>query len=108
MSPDEAFARIKGVLKSDDSFVITEVDDDARYVRAYTKRITVDQDEVEFLVKGDDGVVLFRSTARKNGSVSDFGANRKRINDIRKRGAVFSVFSRERGNILSNLGARDN
>mmetsp|Transcript_23382 Transcript_23382/g.56439 ORF Transcript_23382/g.56439 Transcript_23382/m.56439 type:complete len:253 (+) Transcript_23382:209-967(+) len=91
VSPDEAFARIKGVLKADDSFVITEVDDDARYVRAYAKRITVDQDEVEFLVKGGDGVVLFRSTARKNGSVSDFGANRKRIDDIRKRGAVFDL-----------------
>lgn len=91
VSPDEAFARIKGVLKSDDSFVITEIDDEARYIRAYAKRITVDQDEVEFLVKSDDKVVLFRSTARKNGSVSDFGANRKRIDDIRKRGAVFDL-----------------
>ena len=91
VSPDEAFAHIKGVLKSDDSFVITEVDDEARYIRAYAKRITVDQDEVEFLVKGDDKVVLFRSTARKNGSVSDFGANRKRIDSIRQRGAVFDL-----------------
>jgi uncharacterized protein (DUF1499 family) len=91
VSPDEAFARIKGVLKSDSSFVITEVDDEARYIRAYAKRITVDSDEVEFLVKGDDKVVLYRSTARKNGSVSDFGANRKRIDDIRKKGAVFDL-----------------
>lgn len=91
VSPDEAFARIKGVLKSDESFVITEVDDDARYIRAYAKRIVVDADEVEFLIKGDDKVVLFRSSARKNGSVSDFGANRKRIDSIRKRGAVFDL-----------------
>lgn len=91
VSADEAFARIKGVLKADESFVVTEVDDDARYVRAYAKRITVDQDEVEFLVRGDDKVVLFRSTARKNGSVSDFGANRKRIDDIRRKGAVFDL-----------------
>lgn len=91
VSPDEAFARIKGVLKSDDSFVITEVDDEDRYIRAYAKRITVDQDEVEFLVKADDKVVLYKSSARKNGSVSDFGANRKRIDDIRKRGAVFDL-----------------
>ena len=90
VNPDEAFARIKGVLKSDDSFVITEEDDDARYIRAYAKRIA-GRDEVEFLVKGDDKVVLFRSTAPKNGSVSDFGANRKRIEDIRKRGAVFDL-----------------
>eukprot|EP00584_Thalassiosira_punctigera_P005366 CAMPEP_0172544062 /NCGR_PEP_ID=MMETSP1067-20121228/14302_1 /TAXON_ID=265564 ORGANISM="Thalassiosira punctigera, Strain Tpunct2005C2" /NCGR_SAMPLE_ID=MMETSP1067 /ASSEMBLY_ACC=CAM_ASM_000444 /LENGTH=244 /DNA_ID=CAMNT_0013330561 /DNA_START=337 /DNA_END=1071 /DNA_ORIENTATION=- len=91
VSPDEAFARIKGVLKSDDGFVVTEVDDVARYIRAYAKRITIDQDEVEFLVKGDDKVVLYKSSARKNGSISDFGANRKRIDGIRKRGAVFDL-----------------
>ena len=91
-SPDEAFARIKGVLASDDAFVITEVDDTARYVRAYAKRLaSVNRDEVEFLVRGDDKVVLYRSTARLNGSVSDFGANRKRIDDIRRRGAVFKL-----------------
>jgi uncharacterized protein (DUF1499 family) len=90
-SPDEAFARIKGVLASDDSYVVTEIDEDSRYVRAYAKRITSDADEVEFLVKPDDKVVLFRSTARKNGSVSDFGANRNRIDDIRRRGAVFNL-----------------
>lgn len=91
-SPDEAFARIKGVLVSDDAFVITEVDDTARYVRAYAKRLaSVNRDEVEFLVRGDDKVVLYRSTARLNGSVSDFGANRKRIDDIRRRGAIFGL-----------------
>jgi len=91
-SPDEAFARIKGVLASDDAFVITEVDDTARYVRAYAKRLaSANRDEVEFLVRGDDKVVLYRSTARLNGSVSDFGANRKRIDDIRRRGAVFGL-----------------
>lgn len=88
VSPDEAFARIKGVLKSDDSFVITEIDDGARYIRAYAQRLSVDQDEVEFLVKGDDKVVVFKSSERKD-SVPDFGANRKRIDDIRKKGAVF-------------------
>lgn len=91
VSPDEAYARIKGVLKSDPGFEITEVDDEARYIRAFAKRLGVDDDEVEFLVKGDDKVVLFRSTAKKNGSVSDFGANRKRIDDIRKRGGVFEL-----------------
>lgn len=91
VSPEEAFARLKGVIKSDDSFIVTEVDDDALYIRAYAKRLAVDQDEVEFLVKADDKVVLYKSSARKNGSVSDFGANRKRLDDIRKRGAVFDL-----------------
>ena len=79
------------MLASDDAFVVTEVDDAARYVRAYARRITSDADEVEFLVRADDRVVLFKSTARRNGSVSDFGANRKRIDDIRRRGAVFGL-----------------
>mmetsp|Transcript_16441 Transcript_16441/g.23292 ORF Transcript_16441/g.23292 Transcript_16441/m.23292 type:complete len:236 (-) Transcript_16441:57-764(-) len=90
VSPDEAFARIKGVLKSDDSFVITEIDDEARYIRAYAQRISADQDEVEFLVRADDKVVVFKSSERKEG-VPDFGANRKRIDDIRSRGAVFDL-----------------
>jgi len=91
VSPDEAFARIKGVLKSDDGFEITELDDEARYIRAYAKRFTDAQDEVEFLIKGEDKVVLFKSKARKNGSFSDFGANGKRIDDIRRKGAVFDL-----------------
>lgn len=91
VSPDEAFARIKGVIKSDDGFATAEVDDEARYIRAYAKRFTVDQDEVEFLVKGDDKVVLFKSRARRNGSISDFGANGRRIDDIRRKGAVFDL-----------------
>ena len=90
VSPDEAYARIKGVLKSDDSYVITEVDDEARYIRAYAQRISIDQDEIEFLVKDDDKVVVFKSAERKEG-VPDFGANRKRIDDIRRKGAVFDL-----------------
>ena len=68
------------------------MDDEARYIRAYAKRLgTTAADEVEFLVRGDDKVVLFRSIARNNLSVSGFGANRKRIDDIRKRGEVFDL-----------------
>jgi uncharacterized protein (DUF1499 family) len=91
VSPDEAFARIKGVLTSDDSFRLVEVDDDARYVKANVQRVYAGQDEVEFLVKGDDKVVVFRSSEKEEGSISDFGANRKRIDSIRKRGAVFDL-----------------
>ncbi|KAL3784886.1 hypothetical protein HJC23_012489 [Cyclotella cryptica] len=91
VSPDEAFARIKGVLTSDDSFRLTEVDDEARYVKANVQRVFPGQDEVEFLVKGDDKVVVFRSSEKEEGSISDFGANRKRIDSIRKRGAVFDL-----------------
>ena len=91
VSPDEAFARIKGVLKSDDNFVVTDVDDEQRYIKSYAKRIADDGDEIEFLVKGDDKVVLFKSFAKKNGSPSDFGANRKRLETIRTKAGVFNV-----------------
>mmetsp|Transcript_29925 Transcript_29925/g.62976 ORF Transcript_29925/g.62976 Transcript_29925/m.62976 type:complete len:254 (+) Transcript_29925:144-905(+) len=91
VSPDEAFARIKGVLASDDSFTVKEVDDEARYVRATVKRVFQDQDEIEFLVKGDDKAVVFKSSEIDDGSLSDFGANRKRIDSIRKKGAVFDL-----------------
>mmetsp|Transcript_18262 Transcript_18262/g.30927 ORF Transcript_18262/g.30927 Transcript_18262/m.30927 type:complete len:238 (-) Transcript_18262:1641-2354(-) len=92
VSPDEAFARIKGVLKSDDyHYAIKEIDDEARYIRAYVLRREADQDEVEFLVKGDDKVVVFKSSERKEGGLPDLGVNRKRIDDVRKRGAVFEL-----------------
>ncbi len=91
VSPDEAFARIKGVLASDESFSVKDVDDEARYVRATVKRVFQDQDEIEFLVKGDDKVVVFKSSEIEDGSLSDFGANRKRIDSIRRKGAVFDL-----------------
>ena len=93
VSPDEAFARIKGVLTSDDTFRLTEVDADARYVKANVQRPFPDrgQDEVEFLVKGDDKVVVYRSSEKEEGSLSDSGVFRKRIDSIRKKGAVFDL-----------------
>lgn len=91
VSPDEAFARIKGVLTSDDLFKVTEMDADARYIRATVQRDFRVQDEVEFLVKGDDKVVVFRSSEIGEGSISDFGEIRRRMDSIRKRGAVFDL-----------------
>ena len=96
VSPDEAFARIKGVLTSADTFrltEITEVDADARYVKANVQRPFPDkgQDEVEFLVKADDKVVVFRISEKEEGSLSDSGVYRKQIDSIRKKGAVFDL-----------------
>ena len=93
VSPDEAFARIKGVLTSDDSFRLTDVDADARYVKANVQRPFPDKglDEVEFLVKGDDKVVVFRISEKEEGISSDSGVNRRRIDSVRKKGAVFDL-----------------
>ena len=67
------------------------MDDEARYIKANVQRTFAVQDEVEFLVKGDDKVVVFRSSEKEEGSIGDFGVNRKRIDSIRKRGAVFDL-----------------
>lgn len=93
VSPDEAFARIKGVLTSDESYRLTEVDADARYIKANVARSFPDKgmDEVEFLVKGDDKVVVFRISEKEAGLSTDFAANRRRIDSIRKKGAVFDL-----------------
>lgn len=92
-SPDEAFARIKGIVKSDPLFTIVEIDDDSRYLAADIKRLNT-VDSVEFLVKADDQVVIFKSSEKDSANigVSDFGANRKRIEELRKKsGGVFSI-----------------
>jgi len=91
VAPDEAFARIKGVLASDDAFRVTDIDDENRYIKAKVARVFPDQDEVELLVKGDDKVVVFRCSEREEGLVGDFGEINKRMESVRKRGAVFDV-----------------
>lgn len=90
VTPDEAFARIKGVLSSDPTYEILEVDDKARYIKANVQRTFLVMDEVEFSVKEDDKVVIYRSS-EKEASFTDFGVNRKRIDEIKKRGAVFDL-----------------
>jgi uncharacterized protein (DUF1499 family) len=93
VSPDEAFARLKGIVTSDPSFTIVEIDADARFLAVDVKRLNT-VDSMEFLVKGDDQVVIFKSFEKDldNVIVSDFGANRKRVEELRKKsGGVFSV-----------------
>jgi len=88
-SSDEAFARLKGLIASDPSLIVTEMDDAARYVRAEAQRTYKGQDEIEFLVRDDDRVVIFRSHEKDGGSIPDFGANRARIESMRKRSGGF-------------------
>lgn len=90
-SPDEAFARLKGIIKSDPSLEVVETDDDGRYIRVETKRLNT-VDSLEFLVKGDDKVIIFKSTEKEASGLPDFGANRKRVEELRKKsGGFFSM-----------------
>eukprot|EP00593_Proboscia_inermis_P000508 CAMPEP_0171294556 /NCGR_PEP_ID=MMETSP0816-20121228/3072_1 /TAXON_ID=420281 /ORGANISM="Proboscia inermis, Strain CCAP1064/1" /LENGTH=243 /DNA_ID=CAMNT_0011766513 /DNA_START=381 /DNA_END=1112 /DNA_ORIENTATION=- len=89
---DEAFTRIKGVIDSDETLNVIEVDNTERYIRVSAPRSFPDQDVMEFLVKDDDKVVIFKAGEKEvGGSLSDFGANRKRIEAIRQKCGIFDV-----------------
>jgi len=91
ISPDEAFARLKGLIKNDPYLEIVETDDEARYLRVDSKRLNT-VDSIEFLVKADDKVVIFKSEEKEASGLPDFGANRKRVEELRKKSAgVFSM-----------------
>lgn len=70
------------------------MDSEARYVKANIVRPFPDKglDELEILVKSDDKVVVFRISEKgEAGITSDSGANRRRMDSIRKKGAVFGL-----------------
>jgi uncharacterized protein (DUF1499 family) len=87
-SADEALARLKGVVQSDSSMQLLE--EAPRYLKVKAIR-GLSTDELEFLVNDKDNVVTFRSAETGEPSVSDFGANRSRLDSIRKKGNVFGV-----------------
>jgi len=113
MSGDEAFARLKGIVKKSSevggqSYNIIEIDEKGRYMKIETPRGIGFNfiDSVEFVVRADDQVVIFKSSEKpgEDGStsgLSDFGANRKRIEELRKSsGGAFQVMG-------SGLGTAD-
>jgi len=104
-SPKEAFARIKGLMASDPTYTVVEIDVDTLYLKADVQRNALIQDTLEFLIKGDERVVLYKSSEKGNngsetGVVSDFGANRKRMEALRKKGGIFDIMG-------SRLGSAD-
>eukprot|EP00526_Cylindrotheca_closterium_P023645 CAMPEP_0113624370 /NCGR_PEP_ID=MMETSP0017_2-20120614/12558_1 /TAXON_ID=2856 /ORGANISM="Cylindrotheca closterium" /LENGTH=194 /DNA_ID=CAMNT_0000534389 /DNA_START=176 /DNA_END=760 /DNA_ORIENTATION=- /assembly_acc=CAM_ASM_000147 len=91
----EVLARIKGALMTDPTCQILPADSDQEakyYLKAQVKRSDLfwTIDEVEFLVDDENQVVFFRSLATSS-DVNDFGANKKRLEDIRKKAGIFGV-----------------
>ncbi|KAL3944233.1 MAG: hypothetical protein SGBAC_001676 [Bacillariaceae sp.] len=91
----QVLARIKGALTADPTCQIlpAENDEDAKYyLKAQVKRSDLfwTIDEIEFLVDEDKQVVFFRSLATSS-DFNDFGANKKRLEDIRKKAGIFGV-----------------
>lgn len=91
MSPSEAMARLKGAVSVDKTLSISKETDTSLKVVASRNFNT---DEIEFVVNSVDGVIIFRSRQVDGPSVSDFGANRKRLEELRK-AAKFGVMGEE-------------
>lgn len=90
-SPDEVMSRLKGAIVSDSGCQILKQDGN-KYLKVEARRNDLFDsiDELEFVVNEKDQVVFFRSRATNNDN-TDFGINKKRLEDIRKRAGIFGV-----------------
>jgi len=97
VSPEVAFANLKGLVADEPLFTVVESDESSLYLKVEIKRsfnsIPVKTEDVmEFLVKRDDKVVVFKSYEKDGGFLSDFGANRNRVVNLHNKSAgVFRV-----------------
>ena len=93
-STEEVVGRIKGIVDADGALEMVEQKDN-RYFRLRAAR-NFNYDEIELVVNPVDRVITFRSQQVEGPeSVSDFGGNRKRLEDIRKRIPFLQVMGAE-------------
>ena len=89
---EEAMARLKGAIVSDSSCEIIQQDGYDRLL-VQAKRGGADvfgtTDKLEFIVNDADKVITFRSAAPNDSP--DFGINKRRLDDIRKRAGIFGI-----------------
>jgi uncharacterized protein (DUF1499 family) len=90
-SATEVMSRLKGALTADPSCQIIQQEGN-QYLKAQAKRSDLfwTVDELEFVINEDDQVVFFRSLATTSDS-ADFGVNKKRLEEVRKRAGIFGV-----------------
>ena len=95
ISGDEVISRLKGIIASDQTLSVvdsTKVPSGDNYFFRIRAARNVCNDEIELLINPNDRVITFRSQQVDGpDSVSDFGANRRRLEDIRKRLKVVTV-----------------
>jgi hypothetical protein len=95
ISGDEVVSRLKGVIASDQTLSIRILEKlpntENVFFRIRAAR-NVCNDEIEILVNPNDRVITFRSQQVDGpDNVSDFGANRRRLEEIRKRLKVVTI-----------------
>lgn len=91
-TPEKAFQTLVDILKSEsNSIKITFMDPDALYLQATATRNLGVTDDLEFYVKKEDNVIVYRSSQTgseddKNSGkeINDLGANKKRLERLRK------------------------
>ena len=91
VSAEEAQARLKGVFAVDPS-IYKDLYEEKGFLRVNAVRgLAVDQ--LEFIIDEKDKLVRLRSGELTNdpSPISDFGANRRRLDSIRKEAGVFEV-----------------
>jgi len=87
VTPEEAMARLKGIVDSDPTLErVVDNNSEPYYMRVTVNRKTIFKDEIQFILSPSDKVVFFRSEdiGDNAGSVSDFGAIKKRLESIRQ------------------------
>lgn len=110
-TPEKAYETLLAILKSESNSIdIAFTDPDALYIQATAKRNLGVTDDIEFYVKREDDVIVYRSSQtgiedliQKSGGEKEFndlGANKKRMERLRKMSnGVFGV--------MGDLGGED-
>jgi uncharacterized protein (DUF1499 family) len=90
LSPDEVMSRLKGSIVADPACEIVDQDGNI-YLKAQAKRADLfgSIDVLEFVINASDQVVTFRSAA--DNDKNDLGANKRRLDEIRKRTGIFGL-----------------
>jgi uncharacterized protein (DUF1499 family) len=92
ISVDEIMSRLKGAVVTDSSSCEIVQQEGNQYLVVEAKRpadLFGTTDRLEFVINADDHVVTFRSSSPSDGN--DFGLQRRRLEEIRKRAGVFGV-----------------
>jgi len=90
-SPEEAMARLKGAILADPGCKIVD-QDGSQYLKVEAERNDLfgSIDTIMFVINDKDHVVFFRSSTINNEN-NDFGFNKKRLGEIRKRAGIFGL-----------------
>mmetsp|Transcript_17581 Transcript_17581/g.47924 ORF Transcript_17581/g.47924 Transcript_17581/m.47924 type:complete len:247 (+) Transcript_17581:196-936(+) len=89
MPTTEVVARIKGAVSTNNRLEVLDQTDTTLQVQAIRNFCT---DQIQFLINPEDRVITFVSQQVDGpDGTPDFGENRKRLEDIRRRAGVFNV-----------------